>query len=112
MNKYKVRFYLSYSQEIMANDEEHAKEIIANYYCNEKPIINKVYPIRKQHCLNCDTGFTNKKNRAYMKFCSDKCRKAYNYKTKWKNRDRLREYNKNYYHNVLKPKRKELKRCN
>ena len=124
MNKYKVRFYLSYSQEIMANDEEHAKEIIANYYCNEKPIINKVYPIRKQHCLNCDTGFTNKKNRAYMKFCSDKCRFTYNYKTKWKflkksnpeyylkNRDRLREYNKNYYHNVLKPKRKELKRCN
>jgi len=124
MNKYKVRFYLSYSEEIMANDEQHAKEIIANYYCNEKPIINKVYPIKKQHCLNCDTEFTNKKNRAYMKFCSDKCRKTYNYKTKLKflkksnpeyylkNRDRLREYNKNYYHNVLKPKRKELKKCN
>jgi len=47
MQTYKVRFYLSYSQEIMANDEEHAKEIITNYYCNEKSIINKVYPIRK-----------------------------------------------------------------
>jgi hypothetical protein len=83
-----------------------------------------VYLIRKQQCLNCDTGFTNKKNQTDVKFCSNKCRYSYNYKTKYKfsrtsnpeyylkNKDRLREYNKNYYHNVLKPKRKELKRCN
>ena len=62
---------------------------------------------------------TNKKNKIDMKFCSNKCRYSYNYKTKYKfsrtsnpeyylkNRDRIREYNKNYYHNVIKPKRKE-----
>lgn len=114
MKRYKVRYYLSYEKKVIASNEEEARQIILKSNFN-KPVVFKVYPMNNNHCLNCDEEFSNLYDRT--KFCSDKCRYAYRYKTIGKfnrkqNTEVKREYNRKYYHTVLKPKREELRKCN